>query len=103
MNDLGRRLLAASYLEGDFLLRSGRRSKFYLDKYLFSTQPDLLRDIAAGLAAKLPRTVWGSMHTPPVCSEKLLEPSRRHPRRTLSKRSSGLRLLETPTGSRSAA
>lgn len=54
MDDLGRRLLAASYLEGDFVLRSGRRSRFYLDKYLFSTQPDLLRDIAAALAAKLP-------------------------------------------------
>ena len=54
MSDLGQRLLDASYLEGDFLLRSGRRSKFYLDKYLFSTQPDLLRDIAAGLAQKLP-------------------------------------------------
>ncbi len=54
MTDLGQRLLEASYLEGDFLLRSGRRSKFYLDKYLFSTQPDLLRDIAAGLARKLP-------------------------------------------------
>lgn len=54
MSDLGQRLLDASYLEGDFLLRSGRRSRFYLDKYLFSTRPDLLRDIAAGLAAKLP-------------------------------------------------
>ena len=54
MSDLGQRLLDASYLEGDFLLRSGRRSKFYLDKYLFSTKPELLRDIAAGLAAKLP-------------------------------------------------
>ena len=53
MSDLGQRLLDASYLEGDFLLRSGRRSKFYLDKYLFSAQPDLLRDIAAGLAGKL--------------------------------------------------
>ena len=54
MSDLGQRLLDASYLEGDFVLRSGRHSKFYLDKYLFSTQPDLLRDIAAGLAEKLP-------------------------------------------------
>jgi orotate phosphoribosyltransferase len=53
LRDLGQRLLDASYLEGDFLLRSGRRSKFYLDKYLFSTRPDLLRDIAAGLAQKL--------------------------------------------------
>jgi orotate phosphoribosyltransferase len=54
VSDLGQRLLDASYLEGDFILRSGRRSKFYLDKYLFSTQPELLRDIAAALAAKLP-------------------------------------------------
>ncbi len=54
MTDLAQRLLDESYLEGDFILRSGRRSKFYLDKYLFETQPDLLRDIAAGLVAKLP-------------------------------------------------
>ena len=54
MSDLGQRLLEASYLEGDFVLRSGRHSTFYLDKYLFSTQPDLLRDVAAGLAGKLP-------------------------------------------------
>jgi orotate phosphoribosyltransferase len=54
VNDLGQRLLEASYLEGDFVLRSGRHSRFYLDKYLFETQPDLLRDIAKGLAEKLP-------------------------------------------------
>ncbi len=54
MTELGDRLLEASYLEGDFVLRSGRRSRFYLDKYLFETRPDLLRDIAGGLAAKLP-------------------------------------------------
>ena len=53
LRHLGERLLAASYLEGDFVLRSGRHSTFYLDKYLFSTQPDLLRDIAAGLADRL--------------------------------------------------
>ena len=53
MTELGDRLLAASYLEGDFVLRSGARSSFYLDKYLFETRPDLLRDIAGGLAAKL--------------------------------------------------
>jgi orotate phosphoribosyltransferase len=53
VQDLGRRLLDESYLEGDFVLRSGKRSRFYLDKYLFETRPDLLRDIADGLAAKL--------------------------------------------------
>jgi orotate phosphoribosyltransferase len=54
VSDLGQRLLDASYLEGDFVLRSGRRSKFYLDKYLFETAPDLLRDLAQALVAKLP-------------------------------------------------
>jgi orotate phosphoribosyltransferase len=53
VTELGDRLLEASYLEGDFILRSGRRSRFYLDKYLFETRPDLLRDIADGLAVKL--------------------------------------------------
>ena len=53
MSELGDRLLAASYLEGDFVLRSGKRSKVYLDKYLFETTPDLLADLAAGLDAKL--------------------------------------------------
>jgi len=53
VTELGDRLLKASYLEGDFILRSGRRSRFYLDKYLFETRPDLLRDIADGLAEKL--------------------------------------------------
>ena len=54
MTDLAQRLLDESYLEGDFILSSGRRSKFYLDKYLFETSPDLLRDVARALVAKLP-------------------------------------------------
>ncbi len=53
MSELGDRLMAASYLEGDFVLRSGRRSNFYLDKYLFETRPDLLGDLAIGLNDKL--------------------------------------------------
>jgi orotate phosphoribosyltransferase len=39
-----------AYLEGDFLLRSGRRSTFYLDKYRFETRPELLEAIGARLA-----------------------------------------------------
>jgi orotate phosphoribosyltransferase len=38
-------------LEGDFVLRSGRRSKYYLDKYRFSTQPDLLEELGKRIAA----------------------------------------------------
>lgn len=48
--NLGKALLAAAYLEGDFVLRSGRRSKYYLDKYLFSTDPHILRGIIHELA-----------------------------------------------------
>lgn len=54
VTDLAQRLLDESYLEGDFILSSGRRSKFYLDKYLFETSPDLLRDLAQALVARLP-------------------------------------------------
>ena len=43
--ELARRLKEAAYLEGDFTLRSGRKSKYYLDKYLFETQPDILRGL----------------------------------------------------------
>jgi orotate phosphoribosyltransferase len=39
-----------AYLEGDFILRSGRRSAYYLDKYRFETQPDLLQAIGDRLA-----------------------------------------------------
>jgi orotate phosphoribosyltransferase len=39
-------------LEGDFLLRSGKRSTYYLDKYRFETVPKLLEPIGARLAAK---------------------------------------------------
>ncbi len=49
--ELRRALRERAYLEGDFVLRSGRRSRFYLDKYRFSTQPDLLEAIAQRIAA----------------------------------------------------
>ena len=40
-----------AYLEGDFVLRSGRRSRYYLDKYRFETRPDLLGPLGERLAA----------------------------------------------------
>ena len=48
---LGAALREAAYLEGDFLLRSGRRSKYYLDKYRFETRPDLLGPLGEAIAA----------------------------------------------------
>ena len=41
-SELGAALREHAYLEGDFVLRSGRRSRYYLDKYRFETRPDLL-------------------------------------------------------------
>jgi orotate phosphoribosyltransferase len=43
--ELARRIKAVAYLQGDFLLRSGRRSKYYLDKYLFETDPAILAEL----------------------------------------------------------
>jgi orotate phosphoribosyltransferase len=43
----------AALLRGDFVLSSGRRSAYYLDKYRFETEPALLRRIARGLAGLL--------------------------------------------------
>jgi orotate phosphoribosyltransferase len=52
-DQLARGLRDAAYLEGDFLLRSGRRSKYYLDKYRFETRPDLLGPLGATIAAAI--------------------------------------------------
>ena len=52
--DLASRIREAALLEGDFVLSSGKRSAFYLDKYLFSTEPALLRDVAVALRERLP-------------------------------------------------
>jgi orotate phosphoribosyltransferase len=43
-------ILEHAYLEGDFVLRSGRRSRYYLDKYRFETRPELLEAIAVRIA-----------------------------------------------------
>ena len=51
---LARDLVAASYLKGDFVLRSGRRSNRYFDKFLFETDPALLQRIGRHLAALVP-------------------------------------------------
>ena len=50
--ELAARVKASAYLEGDFVLRSGRRSKYYMDKYLFETQPDILAELGRLFAAR---------------------------------------------------
>jgi orotate phosphoribosyltransferase len=51
MDELGVTLREHALLEGDFLLRSGRRSSYYLDKYRFETLPELLGPLGERLAA----------------------------------------------------
>lgn len=60
-DELSLALREHAYLEGDFLLRSGKRSRYYLDKYRFETRPDLLgplgERIARTVAEHEPETV----------------------------------------------
>jgi orotate phosphoribosyltransferase len=55
MNDatLIARICDAALLRGQFTLRSGRTSRYYLDKYLFETQPDILAELGRRFAARL--------------------------------------------------
>jgi orotate phosphoribosyltransferase len=51
--DLAGSIRELALLEGDFVLRSGARSSYYLDKYRFSTRPELLRALGVALAASV--------------------------------------------------
>jgi len=52
---LARELVKASYLKGDFVLRSGRRSNRYFDKFLFETDPALLKELGRHIAELIPK------------------------------------------------
>jgi orotate phosphoribosyltransferase len=56
LETLARDLVTASYLKGDFVLRSGKRSNRYFDKFLFETDPELLRRLGKYLASLVPLT-----------------------------------------------
>jgi orotate phosphoribosyltransferase len=44
----------ACHLEGTFVLRSGLESSQYFDKYLFESDPILLREVAQAMVRRLP-------------------------------------------------
>ena len=48
------RISETAILYGDFTLRSGRKSNWYIDKYLFTTQPDILKSLALLFAEAVP-------------------------------------------------
>lgn len=51
--ELAAAIAEVALLRGTFTLRSGRTSSYYLDKYLFSTRPELLNQIGDLLAARI--------------------------------------------------
>lgn len=48
---LAKRIAEVALLHGEFTLRSGRKSNYYLDKYRFETQPDVLSELGKLLAS----------------------------------------------------
>jgi orotate phosphoribosyltransferase len=51
--ELAKRIAEVSLLRGEFTLRSGRKSNYYLDKYRFETQPDVLRELGKMFAERI--------------------------------------------------
>jgi orotate phosphoribosyltransferase len=52
--ELAKRVKKASYLTGEFTLRSGKTSSFYWDKYRFESDPELLSAIVDEMEKLLP-------------------------------------------------
>src|SRR5256885_16406837 len=48
-----KRISDVALLRGEFTLRSGRKSNYYLDKYRFETQPDVLKALGQMLADRV--------------------------------------------------
>lgn len=51
---LAKRISDLALLRGEFTLRSGRKSNYYLDKYRFETQPDVLKALGVMIAQRVP-------------------------------------------------
>jgi orotate phosphoribosyltransferase len=50
---LAKRIAEVSLLRGEFTLRSGRKSNYYLDKYRFETAPDVLTELGKMFAQRI--------------------------------------------------
>lgn len=51
------RIAQVALLRGEFTLRSGRKSNYYLDKYRFETQPDVLEAMGKMFATRVAKNV----------------------------------------------
>lgn len=54
-HELAKAIYDVAHLTGLFVLRSGKTSNEYFDKYQFESDPKLLREIAKGLVPLLPK------------------------------------------------
>ena len=43
-----------AFLEGEFTTRAGKKTNFYIDKYLFETQPKILEQVVDEIVSQLP-------------------------------------------------
>jgi len=59
-DSLAGRIAQASLLRGEFTLRSGKTSTYYLDKYRFSTRPDILAELARMCAERVGAIAGGA-------------------------------------------
>ncbi|HEX8521587.1 MAG TPA: orotate phosphoribosyltransferase [Tepidisphaeraceae bacterium] len=70
--DLARRIAEVALLRGEFTLRSGRKSNYYLDKYRFETQPDVLvalgKLLAEHVTAKTDRIAGAELGAVPLAA-----------------------------------
>jgi orotate phosphoribosyltransferase len=51
--ELAQRIADKALLRGEFTLRSGRKSHYYLDKYLFTTEPAILSELGRMFAERI--------------------------------------------------
>jgi orotate phosphoribosyltransferase len=69
---LARRIADLSLLRGEFTLRSGRKSNYYLDKYRFETQPDVLIELgklfATHVTEKIDRIAGAELGAVPLAA-----------------------------------
>ena len=59
IEDVASRIKETAVLHGQFTLRSGRTSSYYIDKYLFSTRPDILRELGRLFTERIPEGTTG--------------------------------------------
>ncbi len=54
LNELVKLVKKTALLTGEFVLSSGRKSNYYLDKYRIETRPEILSAVAEGIEPKIP-------------------------------------------------